>query len=120
MQGNSEVARLLENIRLTLLNHTGLTYLNIGNPGQAFSTFSQVPLPTELVPRRLELLIRRSMASFALGNLRQTYENVCLAATSARTLGSHLRYNEAYNLYEQMVDKWPHEAQVKMLAKDFR
>jgi DNA-binding SARP family transcriptional activator len=106
--------------RFTLLNHTGLTYLNIGNPRQAMSTFEQVPVPAELVPRRLELLVRLAMASFALGNLRQTCENVRLVTTSARTLGSNLRYNEAYSIYEQMADKWPHETHVKDLAQYFR
>ncbi|HEU5375365.1 MAG TPA: hypothetical protein VFV38_08005 [Ktedonobacteraceae bacterium] len=106
--------------RFTLSNHTGLTYLNIGQPGQALSIFEQIFMPPALVPRKLELLIRLSTASFALGNLEQTYEHTSLAAASARMLGSELRYHEAYNMYEQMLGRWPEEARVKTLAEHFR
>jgi DNA-binding SARP family transcriptional activator len=105
--------------QFTLLNHTGLAYLNMGQPEQALSIFEQVFVPPALVPRRLELLIRRSMTSFALGDLEQMCEHVSLAATSARMLGSDLRYNESYNLYELMVGRWPQEARVKTLAEHF-
>ncbi len=106
--------------RFTLLNHTGLTYLNIGQPQQALHTFTSMPVPTELAPRTLEFLIRMSMTSFALGDLEQTCEHISLAATSAKTLGSDLRYNEAYSIYEQARATWPKEAHIHTLAEHFR
>lgn len=106
--------------QFTLLNHTGLTYLNIGQPKQALRTFECISVPSTLVPRRLEWLIRMATTAFAMGDLGQTYEHVQLAATSAKTLGSGLRYNEAYNIYEQMRDRWPQEVRVKTLTEYFR
>jgi hypothetical protein len=43
-----------------------------------------------------------------------------VAATSAASLGSDLRYNEAYSIYRQMQMKWPREQQVKVLAGHFQ
>lgn len=105
--------------RFTLLNHTSLTYLNIGQLEQALSTFEQVSAPVTLVPRKLEFLIRRSMIFFALNDLEQACNCTSLAATSSKALGSDLRYNEAYNIYERMLRKWPQERRVKTLADCF-
>ncbi len=106
--------------RFTLLNHTGLTYLNIEEPEQALSTFKAIDAPAGLVPRRVELAIRSATVFFALGDLKQCDSYVRLAATSARTIGSDLRYNEAYDIFQQMLVKWPHEKQVKDLVEHFQ
>jgi hypothetical protein len=52
--------------------------------------------------------------------MEQTCLYVELAGTSALQLGSHLRYNEACQTYQQAQLKWPHERRVKALAELFQ
>lgn len=99
----------------------GKMYLNLGRPEQAAQAFARVDrmLPTEPVPLRLELIVRQAMATCALGELEQTCEYLKAAITIGRDLGSQLRVDESYELYESMLDSWRNEAAVKELEELF-
>ncbi len=107
--------------RFTLRNHTGLTYLNLGRFNEAWDIFADIDaiVPKKLIPRRMELLIRQATLSFALGNLKECCAFLEQAATSAIALGSDLRFNEAYELYLLLREKWSNEPSVKALGKYF-
>jgi len=72
------------------------------------------------VPERVELTVNQAMTSVALGELDLSCGYVETAVTSASALGSQLRVNEAYEIYESMLDKWGNEARVKALGELFR
>jgi DNA-binding SARP family transcriptional activator len=107
--------------RFTLNNHTGLTYLNLGRLKSAWDIFVGLDktLPTKLVPRRMELLVRQATISFVLGNMEESTVFLELAVASAIALGSNLRFNESYELYLLMAEKWGNEQQVKALGNHF-
>lgn len=71
------------------------------------------------MPDRVELTVRQAGASLALGNLEQSKTYLELAVASAKTLGSQLRRNEAYDIFQQIQEKWPNEQQVQALAELF-
>jgi DNA-binding SARP family transcriptional activator len=107
--------------RFTLNNHTGLTYLNLGRFKSAWDIFKRLDkaLPTKLVPRHMELLVRQATVSLVLNNMEESTAFLELAVTSAIALGSDLRFNESYEMYLLMKEKWGNEWQVKALGKYF-
>jgi tetratricopeptide (TPR) repeat protein len=103
-------------------NHEVLTQLHLNQPKQAWEKLTRIEkdIPTAIVPRRVELQNRQADASLELGEMEQTCLYVELAGISALQLGSHLRYNEACQTYQQAQLKWPHERRVKALAELFQ
>jgi DNA-binding XRE family transcriptional regulator/tetratricopeptide (TPR) repeat protein len=101
--------------------YEGVVYLNLNQPSKAWEAFAQVDrnTPTLIVPDRVQLTIRQARASVASENLEQSKTYLESAVTSAKMLGSQLRRNEAYEVYQQMLTKWPDEQRVKDLAELF-
>ncbi len=101
--------------------YEGVVYLNLNQPSKAWEAFAQVDrnTPKLIVPDRVQLTIRQARASVASENLEQSKTYLEAAVTSAKTLGSPLRRNEAYDVYQHMLTKWPDEQQVKDLAELF-
>src|SRR5579875_1517942 len=99
----------------------GRMYLNLGRPEQAVQAFGRIDrmLPTGPVPLRLELIVRQAMAACALGELEQTCEYLKTAVTMGRDLGSQLRVDESYELYESMLGRWGGEPMVRELEELF-
>ncbi|MDQ2716098.1 MAG: hypothetical protein M3Z08_14420 [Chloroflexota bacterium] len=97
-------------------------YLNLKQGDKAWEVLAKIDtsLPMAVVPDRVELSMKQARATLLLGDMTQSCTYVAYAATSARALGSHLRYNEAYNIYQQMLVKWPPEQQVQALAGHFQ
>jgi DNA-binding SARP family transcriptional activator len=97
-------------------------YLNLKQAEKAWSVLSKIDasVPTAIVPDRVELSVDQARASLLLDDMTQSCKYVEFAATAASALGSHLRYNEAYNLYQQIQMQWPREQQVKALAGHFQ
>ncbi len=106
----------------TLTNFEGLMYLHLDQPRQAWDSFEEInkAIPTSLIPQRVELLSRQATTAVALNDLDQSCTFVELATTSARKLGSNLRYNEAAETYETMRTLWPNETRVRALAELFQ
>ena len=100
----------------------GMMHLNLEQPERAWQAFSRaerlVPLGT--APTRLELTVRQAAASCALGELEQTCHYVRLAVPMARELGSSLRVDESYEIYERLLDSWGDEPRVRELDELFR
>lgn len=105
----------------SLLGLEGIMHLNLGHPRQAWENFARMDkeLPQTLVPNRLELTIRQAMASYHLGERDQSCDYVQTAARSALLTGNQLRYNEAYDIYERLLQKWRKEDRVKELGSLF-
>ena len=76
-------------------------------------------LPKTLVPNRLELTIRMTMAAYKMGNRHQSCDYLAVAVRSALMTGNHLRYNEASDIYEQLLLQWSNEQRVKDLGSLF-
>ena len=111
--------------RFTLTNHTGLVYLFLDRPTylkQAQTILTQIDeaVPKQLVPRRVELWIRQAAVSLALNDLKKSCAYVETAAVGAKTLGSSFRYQEAFELYGQLRNRWGNESRVKALKKLFQ
>jgi len=102
--------------------YEGLIYLNLNQPGEAWKALAEVDkvTPVLIVPDRVELTVRQTRASVALGNLEQSEDYLKSAVASAKALGSQLRRSESYDIYQQMQEKWPNEQRVKELADLFR
>jgi transcriptional regulator with XRE-family HTH domain/tetratricopeptide (TPR) repeat protein len=105
----------------SLLGLEGIMHLNLGHPRQAWENFARMDkeLPKTLVPNRLELTIRQAMATYQLGDRDQSCDYVKTAARSALMTGNHLRYDEAYDIYERLLQKWRKEDKVKELGALF-
>ncbi len=107
---------------LTLYNLEGLVHLHLAQPQQAWKAFAKTDqiMPAAADPYRVEITVHKAATSLALNNMEQTCDLIERAATSAMTLGSSLRYNEACTIYEHMQEKWQHEPRVKALSDLFQ
>jgi tetratricopeptide (TPR) repeat protein len=106
----------------TRVNFEGLMYLHLDQPQQAWDTFAAIEkeVPAALVPQKVELLMRQTLALVKLGEMPQSCDHLELATVAAFKLGSDLRRNEAGEIYDQMLLTWPHEQKVKSLAELFQ
>ncbi len=107
---------------LTLHNLEGLVYLHLAQPQHAWQAFAKTEqlMPAAANPYRVEVAIHKAATSLALNNLEQACDLIEGAATSAITLGSSLRYNEACMVYEHMQERWQREPRVKALGDLFQ
>jgi tetratricopeptide (TPR) repeat protein/DNA-binding XRE family transcriptional regulator len=105
----------------SLLGHEGIMYLNLNYPQRAWENFAQMDkeLPKTLVPDRIELTIRQAMASYNLGERDQSCHYVEAAVRSSLMVGNQLRYDEAYAIYEKVLQRWSKEGKVKELSALF-
>ena len=106
---------------LTLHNLEGLVYLHLGQAQQAWSSFSKVDqaVAQAIVPQRVEVTVYQAATALRLGELEQSCHLLTIAAEAAVKLGSHLRYQEASRVYDQMQERWPREQEVKTLQELF-
>jgi transcriptional regulator with XRE-family HTH domain/tetratricopeptide (TPR) repeat protein len=107
--------------RSSLLCNEGNMYLNLSQPRRAWEKFTQMDreLPATLVPNRLELTVRLAMTSYKLGDRDQCCSYLTLAVRSALATGNQLRFDETYDIYEQLLQQWSNEKCVKELASLF-
>jgi hypothetical protein len=101
-------------------NYEVVSYLQLNKPKNAWEVCEKIAkTPTLRTTKRIELFVRQAETSFALGKMKQSCSYVEQAVIAALKLGSDLRYNEAYNVYNLLLEKWPREKQVKELAALF-
>jgi transcriptional regulator with XRE-family HTH domain len=107
--------------RSSLLGHEGIMYLNLDYPKRAWENFAQMDkkLPKTLVPDRIELTVRQAMTSYKLGDRDMSCDYVETAVRSSLMTGNQLRYDEAYDIYEKLLQKWRKENRVKELSSLF-
>lgn len=100
----------------------GMMHLNFEQPERAWQEFERVSraIPQDPVPLRLELTVRQAATACALGELELTCQLLQTAVPLARTLGSPLRVDESYGVYERMLEKWDGEAHMQKLEELFR
>jgi transcriptional regulator with XRE-family HTH domain len=105
--------------RGTLALWESLTYMELGQPGEAAATLMLVrQKPTLLLPERvrIELVNHEAQATIAQRRLDESVEFVRTGVTGALKLESQKRYSEAYDNYQVMRLLWPRERRVKDLA----
>ncbi len=107
--------------RFTFARFEGLTFLHLNEPKQAWDVFTCIDkvVPTVPSPKRVDLSMRQVMTSIAMNELEHSCALLETSVISASALGSQLRINEAYEIYELMLDKWGNEARVKALRELF-
>ncbi len=106
---------------LTIHNMEGLVHLHLAQARQAWSSFAKVDqaLTQAITPHRVEVTVYQAATALALDNLEQCCSLLETAVNGAIKLGSHLRYQEACSVYEQMQARWSQEPQVKALQELF-
>lgn len=99
----------------------GRMYLNLKQPALAQEAFARIDqaISRDAVPNRLELFVHQAFTAYALGELERTSELIELTIPMARTLGSQLRMDQAYEIYEQMLGKWSNEYGLRNLDELF-
>jgi tetratricopeptide (TPR) repeat protein len=107
---------------LTLHNLEGLVYLHLDQARQAWNSFDKVDraLAQAIIPHRVELTVYQAATALKLSDLEQSCHLLTTAVQAAVKLGSHLRYQEACRVYDQMQVRWPREQQVKTLQELFQ
>ena len=105
----------------SLLGLEGMVLLNLNHPQQAWENFARMDreLPQTLVPGRLELTVHLAMTSYKLGDRDQSCNYLERALRAALMAGNQLRYDQAYDVYEQLLQKWGQENRVKELSSLF-
>jgi transcriptional regulator with XRE-family HTH domain/tetratricopeptide (TPR) repeat protein len=105
----------------SLSEFQGLMYLNLNQPQKAWEGYVRMDqiLSTDLIPNRVELMVRLADTSFALGDLEQSCVHVARAANAASTAGNQLRFDETYHTYQLMQAKWGNEPRVQELRDLF-
>ena len=105
----------------SLLSLEGMMLLNLSRPQQAWENFTRIDqeLPQTLIPDRLELTVNLAMTSCKLGDRDQSCRFLETAIRSALMTGNQLRYDQAYSVYEQLLQKWGKENRVKELGSLF-
>lgn len=106
---------------LSLYSYEGMMHLNSQQPQKAWSSFMHLDrlLPRTPVPDRIELTVRQALAACALNDMDQSCAYLTSAVRGALAAGNHLRYDEAYAVYERMQCKWSKEPQVRALGQLF-
>lgn len=106
----------------SISTYEGIMYLNLRQPDQARQAFERIDrvISTDAVPNRLELIVHQAMVACALDELEQTGQLIKLALPMAHLLGSRLRADQLYEIYEQMLEKWDDEPCVRELEELFR
>jgi tetratricopeptide (TPR) repeat protein/DNA-binding XRE family transcriptional regulator len=106
----------------SLADLEGMMYLNLGQPELAWRAFGRAEriVPVGTAPVRLELTVRQAAATCALGELEEACRCLRAAVPMARELGSYLRVDEAYEVYERMLDTWGEEPHVREMDELFR
>lgn len=106
---------------LTIHNLEGLVHLHLEQARQAQSSFDKVDqaLVQAVVPHRVEVTVYQAATALKLGELEQSCSLLTTAVEAASKLGSHLRYQEASQVYDQMQEHWPQEPQVRTLQELF-
>jgi transcriptional regulator with XRE-family HTH domain len=99
----------------------GLKHLNLKQPQKAWNAFTYLDgqIPRTPVPDRIELTVRQARAACELNDREQSCAYLESAVRCALTGGNHLRYDEAYAVYERMQRKWGKEPQVRERAQLF-
>jgi len=105
----------------TFYNFAGQVYLHLNQSRQAWEAFANVDqlVPVSEEPYRVELAVNQAATALALGEQEQSCALVETAVKSARALGSNLRYDETYMIYERMQEKWGQEPRVRALEDLF-
>lgn len=100
----------------------GMMHLNLEQPEHAWQAFARAEhvVPVGTTPTRLELTVRQAATSCALGELDQACHYLRSAVPMARELGSHLRVDESYEVYERLLDTWGEAPRVRELEELFR
>ncbi len=101
--------------------YEGLMYLNLRQPDQSEQAFARIDrmISTDAVPNRLELMVHQAMVACSQGELERTGKLIELAVPMAGTLGSQLRADQIYEVYESMLGKWGDEPVVEELEDLF-
>ncbi|GAC1463928.1 MAG: hypothetical protein PVS3B1_02610 [Ktedonobacteraceae bacterium] len=107
---------------LTLYTLEGLVNLHLVQAKPAWDSFAQVDraVTQAIVPHRVELTVYQAATALQLGELEQSCDLLHTATTAAVNLGSHLRYQEASHVYDQLQARWPREQRVKELQDLFQ
>lgn len=102
--------------------YEGLMHLNLRQLAQSEQAFARIDrlISTDAVPNRLELLVHQAMVACSQGELEQTGKLIEAAIPMSAILGSQLRADQIYEIYERMVSKWGDEPVVKELEELFR
>ncbi len=105
----------------TFYNFAGQVYLHLNRPREAWEAFATVDrlVPTNEEPYRVELTVYKAATALALRELEQSCALLEEAVKAAKALGSALRYDEAYMVYERMQQQWWQEPYVKALSDLF-
>ncbi len=106
---------------LSLYSYEGMMHLHLKQPQKAWGSFMHMDglIPKTPVPDRVELTVRQAMAAYALNDRDQSCAYLESAVHYALAAGNHLRYDEAYAVYERMQRKWGRDQQVKVLGQLF-
>lgn len=101
----------------------GLTYLDLGQPGEARSALERVErLPATIIISergRVEAITHLAEAAIALGDQELFCAHMEIGVSRAKILGSEKRYNEAFEVYKQAKRLWRNEPRVKDLQDLF-
>ena len=102
--------------------YEGLMYLNLHQPTQSEQAFARIDrmISTDAVPNRLELLVHQAMLACSQREMERTAMLVASAAPMAEILGSQLRSDQIYEIYERMLSIWGDEPAVRELEGLFR
>jgi tetratricopeptide (TPR) repeat protein len=101
----------------------GMTYLDLGQPGEAQSALERVEqLSTVIIipeRARVEAINHQAEAALALGDQERFRAYMEMGVKGAKALGSEKRYNEAFDVYQQAKKLWRNEPGVKELQDLF-
>jgi len=101
--------------------YEGLIYLYLKQPGKAWDLLTEMDkaVPVCIVPDRVQLTVWQARALIGMGDLTQGSYYLETAVNAAKALGSTLRQQESFHIYQQMLVKRPHEQQVRDLVELF-
>ncbi|HEY0756609.1 MAG TPA: helix-turn-helix transcriptional regulator [Ktedonobacteraceae bacterium] len=106
----------------SISTYEGLMFLNLQQLLKSETAFARIAqmISTDAVPNRLELSVHQAMLTCSQDEMEQTGKLIEVALPMAHALGSQLRSDQIYEVYERMLGKWGHEPLVKDLGERFR
>jgi DNA-binding XRE family transcriptional regulator len=103
--------------------YEALTYTDLDQPKDAWKVLSAVdglhskmPMPTSIW---IELLNLRAKTAAALGDMELSTSSLRASVQASSQQGYNLWLSEAYDIYQEIEGRWPHEPKIEALSDLF-
>ncbi len=103
--------------------YDGLTHVHLGQYQEAWNALEPIHCTNPNIhiseSTRIEFMNLQASAAIGLNDLERSCHYLNASVRASKTAGYNLRTSEAYEIYQEIKQKWPNESSVKELIELF-